>query len=116
MIQHSTPEPPLPPMKPLPRTGRNIRQLRVQAGLSQEALAKALNINRVSVSRWETDYYLPALDDAALVANYFGVTIDELLYARPELVFHLGRDRLLWRGRYWGLCGDEQIYTIRRES
>lgn len=58
--------------------GKNLREYRQKAGLTQEKLAEALSVSMQAVSRWETTDTLP---DAALLpdlAEALGVTIDDL--------------------------------------
>lgn len=60
--------------------GERIRELRSRhggAGISQEALAKALETAANTVSRWETGTYRPSLEDLDALARYFGVSILE---------------------------------------
>lgn len=60
--------------------GENIRFLRKQAGLSQEALAKALNMTRVKLNAHENAKTInPTADDLILVSDYFNVSIDHLI-------------------------------------
>jgi transcriptional regulator with XRE-family HTH domain len=56
-----------------------IRELRTGygGGLSQEALAKKLNIAANTVSRWETGTYKPGLEDLDKLSRFFGVSILE---------------------------------------
>lgn len=57
---------------------RNIRALRIAAGLSQAELADKAGIERTRVSRYECGYkYIPPSDLAKLAAA-LGVTADEL--------------------------------------
>ena len=59
--------------------GQRIMQLRMAAGLSQEALGAALDTTRQTVSRWELDQALPTLDRIVRLSRLFGVTTDSLL-------------------------------------
>jgi transcriptional regulator with XRE-family HTH domain len=56
-----------------------IRQLRTGynsgEGLSQEALAKHLKVAPNTISRWETCFYRPGLEDLEKLARFFGVSI-----------------------------------------
>ncbi len=55
-----------------------IRDLRTNYGkgeLSQEALAKELEVNTNTVSRWETGTYRPSIEDLEKIARFFGVSI-----------------------------------------
>lgn len=58
--------------------GSNIRKLRISRGDTQEQLAKALQISFQSVSKWENGVASPDIAFLPLIADYFGVTIDEL--------------------------------------
>lgn len=59
--------------------GQRIRDLRTtyggREGISQEALAKALDVVPNTISRWETATYRPSLDDLDKLARFFGVSI-----------------------------------------
>lgn len=56
-----------------------IKELRMEKGLSQEELAKALYVHRTTVNKWENDNVIPLNDKLLLIANYFDISVDELL-------------------------------------
>ncbi|HKM35920.1 MAG TPA: orotate phosphoribosyltransferase [Lachnospiraceae bacterium] len=58
--------------------GTNIKKLRVSKGDTQEQLAKSLQISFQSVSKWENGIASPDIAFLPIIAEYFGVTIDEL--------------------------------------
>ena len=58
--------------------GNNIRQLRRQNHKTQEALADALGVTSQAVSRWESGGSYPDMNLSPSIANFFGVSIDEL--------------------------------------
>ena len=58
--------------------GKKIRQLRFRAGLTQEQLADRLGIGPQSVSKWENAAAMPDITALPLLAEIFGVTIDDL--------------------------------------
>ena len=58
--------------------GNKIRELRKQRGITQEQLAESLGISFQAVSKWETNIALPDITLAPVLANYFGVSMDEL--------------------------------------
>lgn len=60
------------------RLGEIMRELRRQNGRTQEDLAQALGVTSQAVSRWEKGICYPDMELIPSMANYFGVTIDEL--------------------------------------
>lgn len=58
--------------------GEKIKELRKHDGRKQEDLAGALGVSNQAVSRWEKDGSYPDMEMIPAIANYFGVTIDEL--------------------------------------
>ena len=58
--------------------GKKIRQLRFKACLTQEQLAEKLGIGPQSVSKWENAVAMPDITTLPLLAEIFGVSIDEL--------------------------------------
>lgn len=59
-------------------TGRRIKQLREEKGLTQEKLSKEINISRDMIGRYETDRTVPT-DNLVRIAKYFKTTTDYLL-------------------------------------
>ena len=59
--------------------GRNILELRKQKSITQEELAAELGVTAAAVSKWENGYTLPDILMLCALADYFGVTTDELL-------------------------------------
>lgn len=64
--------------------GKQIRELRKQAGLSQDELAEKLNVPSNTVSRWETATYKPKLKDLGALADVLGVSVSTFFPA-PEV-------------------------------
>ncbi len=60
------------------KIGETIRVLRKQQGRTQENLAEALGITFQAVSRWESGLAYPDMELVPAIANYFGISIDEL--------------------------------------
>lgn len=56
-----------------------IKELRLERGLSQEQLANELFVHRTTVNKWENEDIIPLNDKLILIANFFDVSIDELL-------------------------------------
>lgn len=60
------------------RLGDKIRHLRKRDGRTQEALAVAVGVSCQAVSRWEKSLAYPEIEIIPSIANYFGISIDEL--------------------------------------
>ena len=59
--------------------GEKIYNLRTQTDMSQGDLAEKLNVSRQSVSKWENNNSTPDIEKLVLIANVFGITVDELV-------------------------------------
>ncbi|MBP3447029.1 MAG: helix-turn-helix domain-containing protein [Clostridia bacterium] len=58
--------------------GYKIKALRKSKGLTQEQLANAIGISFQAVSKWENNIAYPDITLAPVLANFFGVSMDEL--------------------------------------
>lgn len=58
--------------------GIKIQELRKKKGVTQAEMGEALGVSSQAVSRWENQVGAPDLESLPLIADYFGVTIDEL--------------------------------------
>jgi len=58
--------------------GRRIKALRGERGITQEALATALEVTPQAVSKWENGVTAPDISSLPKISVAFGVTIDEL--------------------------------------
>lgn len=58
--------------------GKNIKQLRISAGLTQRALAYKLQVSVQAVSKWEQELSYPDVTLLPRIAELFSVTIDRL--------------------------------------
>lgn len=66
------------------KLSERLIELRKEKNLSQSELADALNVSRQSVSLWENGTTAPALDKLQFLAEFYGVTLDELFYPAEE--------------------------------
>ena len=62
-----------------------LQALRKQKNLTQEELSEILYVSRTAISKWESGSGYPSIDPYKAIAEFFGVTIDELLSNR-ELI------------------------------
>jgi len=78
--------------------GEKIKYLRKQNGITQEKLADYLNITYQSISKWENNTAAPDILLVVPLANFFGVTTDELFdleSAKKEAVINEYDDKSL---------------------
>ena len=59
--------------------GNFLSELRKEKGLTQKEIADFLNVSDKTVSHWECDKYSPDISVIPVLAEFFGVTCDELL-------------------------------------
>lgn len=59
--------------------GNFLSELRKEKGLTQKEIADYLNVSDKTVSHWECDKYSPDLSVIPVLADFFGVTCDEIL-------------------------------------
>ena len=80
-----------------------LLELRKRKGLTQEQLAESLYVSRTAVSKWESGRGYPNIDSLKRVAEFFSVTVDDLLsdgdtpaavVETAETAEHLLRDRV----------------------
>lgn len=91
-----------------------LKELREFKGLSQRELANALKIGVGSVGMWESTDRIPNAKQLNLLADFFGVSVDELL----------GRDKLTPEERAAGAretikisitpIEDDMLYVFRQ--
>ena len=59
-----------------------IKLLRIEKGINQEQLAEQLHVTRQAVSSWETGKTQPDIETLTQIAEYFGVSVERLIYGR----------------------------------
>lgn len=67
------------------RFADNLTELRKYHDFSQEELADRISVSRQTLSKYETGESLPDIEKCKLLADVFGVTIDDLIsYNKDE--------------------------------
>lgn len=56
-----------------------LQELRKRRELTQEELAEALYVSRTAISKWESGRGYPGIESLKRIADFYSVTIDELL-------------------------------------
>ncbi len=59
--------------------GQEFKNFRKSLNLSQEQLAKATGISQQAISFWEQNKRTPNMDDCIILADFYGITLDELV-------------------------------------
>ena len=59
--------------------GKIFKELRIEKGLSQRDLAKETGISQQAISFWEQDKRTPNMDDCIKLADFYGISLDELV-------------------------------------
>ena len=57
----------------------NLKMLRLQNNVTQQDIAKLCKATTATVSRWENGVNEPDIYNLILLADYFEITIDELV-------------------------------------
>lgn len=63
---------------------KNLRQLRMSKGVSQQKLADLLGISQQAVYKYERQKIEPDIATLIALADYFGTTVDHLIGHEPE--------------------------------
>ena len=69
--------------------GTKLRDARSRAGLTQEAVAEALQVSRQTVSNWENERSYPDIVSVIAVSDLYHVSLDELLKGDEKMIEHL---------------------------
>ena len=103
--------------------GTNIKRLRQNKDVTQEQLGNALGITSQAVSKWECETALPDIDLLPKLADYFGISIDELLgyklnaltYKEQFIKFMLGNG-IMQCGEFDSKHGQKKKYYLDTEK
>jgi len=63
---------------------QRLKQLRLEKDLCLIELAEAININQLTLSRWETGKSIPRTKDFITLVKFFGVSADYLLGRKDD--------------------------------
>lgn len=64
------------------KVNSTIKRLRAEKGINQEQLAEQLHVTRQAVSNWETGKTQPDIEMLTQIANFFGVSVEHLIYGK----------------------------------
>ena len=94
------------------KTGEVISKRRRELGLTQNQLAKMLNISFQAISKWENGIAYPDIAMLPKLAAVLNTTVDALL-GYNSLVTDYDR-RYDMEGYYWGLMPNRICYDIMK--
>ena len=73
------------PMIDMIKTGQNITRLRQQAGLSVRELQEIFGFGTPqAIYKWQQGGAMPSLDNLIILADVFGVTMEEIIVLERE--------------------------------
>lgn len=90
----------------------NIRKLRTGRGLTQRALAEALNVAQNTVSQWELGSRSLDSDSLARLAAFFGVSSDNIL-GLPETPVMMSDFEFALHEEVKGLTSEDKDELLR---
>ena len=62
----------------------SLKTLRLARGLTQQELAQATGISQQNISRWELGIHIPNLADCITLADFYGISLDDLADRDPN--------------------------------
>lgn len=68
----------------------NLIQLRKMKQMTQEDIAGKIGVTRQSVAKWESGETIPDLDKCRMLAELFGVSLDDLANYEPDAGLDMG--------------------------
>ena len=68
----------------------NLIQMRKMRKMTQEDVAEKVGVTRQAVAKWESGETVPDLDKCRVLAEMFGVSLDDLANYEPEQNLGLG--------------------------
>lgn len=69
------------------KLGNKLKQLRLRKGVTQDTLAKSLNVSFQTISKWENNVSMPDIQLLPEIAVYFGCSIDDLFDLSEQAQF-----------------------------
>lgn len=93
--------------------GKIIMSKRKSLGLTQQALAKEVNVSSQAVSKWENGTSCPEIDLLPIIAKTLGASVDSLL--GYEAVINADyENRYQKDDYYWGVVPNQLCYEIMK--
>lgn len=90
--------------------GKRLKEKRLEAGLSQDELAAALDVSRQTISAWENGRAVPDIASILKLSDFYGVSTDELLKGdafRQKVV-----KTVTLTNRYWNILFELAVLLL----
>lgn len=68
------------------KVSKNIKKLRNERKMTQDSLAEKISVTRQTVSSWENDRTQPDVEMLGVLADVFGVSLEEIIYGEKRNV------------------------------
>ena len=76
--------------------GSNLRSIRKERKLTQEAVAYEIGVSFQAVSSWERDEYMPDTENLIRLAELYGVTVSSLVEKKKHMFKDQQRIFCVW--------------------
>ncbi len=70
------------------KVSKNLKKIRTEKKLTQDALAEKLHVTRQAISNWENDKTKPDIESLEMLAEVLDVDIEELIYGEKKAVIN----------------------------
>ncbi len=60
--------------------GKNLRNLRMNFGYSQQEISYMLDVTQTTYSKWESDLKTPNIRNIVKVSQFFKVPLEDIIY------------------------------------
>lgn len=81
--------------------GKKIKQRRNELGITQEYLAKQINVARSTISNWEIGRNYPDIQTIVAISEELEISLDELLKGDTKVVEKLANDTKVRKKNKW---------------
>ncbi len=66
------------------KVSKNLKKIRNEKNLTQDALAEKIHVTRQAISNWETGKTKPDVDTLLTIADVLGIQVEELIYGEKK--------------------------------
>ena len=80
------------------KVSKNLKKIRTEKKLTQDALAEKLHVTRQAISNWENDKTKPDIESLEMLAEVLEVDIEELIYGEKKSVI-ISQDKTKQKNR-----------------